>query len=40
MVVSLFANQPDDNAIALFCARGGLNLRVIFEQFVERLGFL
>jgi FMN phosphatase YigB (HAD superfamily) len=32
-----FADQPRGNSIALFCARGGLNLRVVFEAFLERL---
>ena len=32
-----FADQPGGNSIALFCARGGLNLRVVFEAFLERL---
>ena len=32
-----FADQPGGNGTALFCARGGLNLRVVFEAFLERL---
>ena len=30
-------NQIGDASCALFCARGGLNLRVVFEAFLERL---
>lgn len=31
-----FADQPGGNSSALFCARGGLNLRTIFEAFLQR----
>jgi FMN phosphatase YigB (HAD superfamily) len=32
-----YADQPGGNCTALFCARGGLNLRVVFEALLERL---
>jgi FMN phosphatase YigB (HAD superfamily) len=31
-----FADQPGSGSTALFCARGGLNLRTIFEAFLQR----
>jgi FMN phosphatase YigB (HAD superfamily) len=31
-----FADQPEGKGTALFCARGGLNLRTIFEAFLQR----
>ena len=34
----LSAIAPERQAIALFCARGGLNLHVVFEHFLARAG--
>lgn len=30
-----FADRPGGNSVALFCTRGGLNLRVVFEAFLQ-----